>query len=436
MSHPDKACLKAIHSQTAPSWTRRWLPWPKRFDIALLSFFAVVIAACDRINMAVAAPAIMQEYGWDTVKMGWVLSGFYIGYVLFMIPTGMIADRYGPKRVFASSVAWWSLFTALTPLPKSLSGMTLMRITMGAGESGMYPSVNGILVRWFPRQEYSRAASFSWSGGALGAIIAFPLASMIVGLWGWRAIFFAFAFLGVIWLPLWVLGSSDDPATSRGISQRELEHILEARPVMEVVRSVPWREILRLPALWALLLLHFSANWFAYMLISWLPTYLMIGRHFSLANMAIGSSLPFLAILVGTNFFGTLIDRLSIRHSRTSVQKMVLLPYAFAAVIFLLVPLASSSSITVLLLCLSTALMSCVIPIYASGSLDLAPRFAATVVAFQNSMANFAGILVPVVTGYLVKFAGWNSAFWLTAAISTGGILIYLAFGQARKLVD
>src|SRR5262249_44075108 len=151
------------HTESETPLIRRWLPWPKRVDIALLCFFALVIALCDRVNISVAAPLILEKYHWDTVQMGWVLSGFFIGYTLFMIPIGMLADRFGPKRVFALSVAWWSLFTALTPIPKTLLGMVLMRVIMGAGESGMLPSVNGILVRWFPNNEYSRATAFTWS---------------------------------------------------------------------------------------------------------------------------------------------------------------------------------------------------------------------------------------------------------------------------------
>ena len=81
--------------------TRR-LPWPKRLDIATAwPSVALVIAYCDRVNISVAAPSMMREYGWDTAGMGWVLSGFFAGYALMMIPAGMLADRFGPKRVFA-----------------------------------------------------------------------------------------------------------------------------------------------------------------------------------------------------------------------------------------------------------------------------------------------------------------------------------------------
>src|SRR5207248_6947533 len=68
------------------------------------------------VNMAVAAPFIMRDYGWSLARMGWVLSLFYVGYVAFMIPAGILADRWGPKRVFAWGVAWWSLFTYTDPV--------------------------------------------------------------------------------------------------------------------------------------------------------------------------------------------------------------------------------------------------------------------------------------------------------------------------------
>ena len=79
----------------------RRLPWPKRIDLALLSFLAMVVGLADRINIAVAAPILMKERSWDTVQMGWVLSGFYIGYALLMVPVGALADRYSPNGCLA-----------------------------------------------------------------------------------------------------------------------------------------------------------------------------------------------------------------------------------------------------------------------------------------------------------------------------------------------
>jgi MFS family permease len=135
-----------------------------------------LIATCDRVNIAVAAPSIMREYGWNTTQMGWALSAFYFGYVFFMIPSGILADLWGPKKTFGWAVGCWSLFTALTPLPRGLGALCGLRALMGVGESATVPSIGAVLARWFPPAEYSRASGFAWSGGYAGSVLAFPLA--------------------------------------------------------------------------------------------------------------------------------------------------------------------------------------------------------------------------------------------------------------------
>jgi MFS family permease len=102
----------------------------------------------------------------------------------------------------------------------------------------------------------------------------------------------------------------------------------------------------------------------------------------------------------------------------------------------LLVPATSSPVLLVVLLCLAAGLASGAYPVITSGSLDIAPRYSGTVVGLQNCVANFSGILVPVVTGYVVKVSGWTAAFWLAASVCTFGFLAYTFFGQAKKLVD
>jgi len=402
----------------------------------VLTFVAMMIALADRVNLSVAAPVLMEQRGWDTVQMGWVFSGFFIGYSLMMIPAGIVADRFGAKWVLCFSLAWWSLFTALTPWPRSLPMLLLVRVLMGMGESGMVPCTNSILVRWFPRREYSRASAFCWSGSHAGLIMAFPLASFILRFWGWPYIFFAFACLGALWLPLWVFRVTDKPEDCPGLARSELMEIVGERPELPRMTEVPWRQILSCPAVYALMSLHFSFNWIAYVLASWLPTYLLKERHFSLSSMAIGSSLPFLSILIAGNVFGLLIDRYTVRYDRTRVRKCFLLAFLLAGAVLSMVPAANSPTMIVMLLCLGGALASAAYPIIASGSLDIAPRYSGTVVGFQNCVANFAGILVPVVTGYAVKVSGWLAAFWILASVCGAGFLVYVCFGQSRRLLD
>ena len=430
---PDNG-LVSVHDR--PLSKARWLPWPKRIDLSLLCFFGLLIATCDRINIAVAAPAIMREYGWDTTQMGWALSGFYIGYVAFMVPAGILADRCGPKRAYAVGVGWWSVFTALTPSPRSEGFLLTVRALMGAGESATIPSISATLARWFPPQEYSRASGFCWSGGYAGSVLAFPFASMILRYWGWRMIFYVFAALGGLWLLFWWKGAYNRPQSCPSISESELKHIAASRPPMIESRAIPWKVILSAPASWAVFAVHFSSNWFTYFLISWLPTYLQLARHFSLRTMAAGSSLIFLSALCATNLFGFLLDRLSRGRNRTRVSKLFLLPFVCAAAILPLMSHASGEPVIVLLLCLSAALMTGATPVYASGGLNLVPRFAGSFVGVQNSIANLAGVLAPIVTGYLVATRGWNAAFICTAAVCLFGISTYLLLGKAERVLD
>ena len=414
----------------------RFLPWPKRVDIAVLCFAAVVISHCDRINISAAAPFIMKERHWDTAQMGWVLSGFFFGYTTFMVLTGYLADRFGPKLVFGASVVWWSLFTGLTPAPTTVVGMAVIRGLMGVGESGTNSCTNSIFVRWFPPYEYSRATSFAFGGAYLGPIVALPLAAALADRWGWKSVFYVFASFGFFWLPFWIVGSNNRPETTRSVGPQELDKILEARPVIQDAGALPWQRILTLPAFWAVSILHFSANWIYYMLATWLPTYLLSVRGFSLTSMAIGSALPFLSAWFGLQLFGYLIDLAVRRHNRTLVRKLFLIPFAGSAVALLLVPHVSGQASVVFLLCLASFLLTSASPTLNSGSLEIAPRYAGTFMGFQNTAGNLAGILVPVVVGTIAKAYGWNVTFLSALAISTVGIGVYGLFGRAEKLLD
>ena len=386
--------------------------WPRRVDAALLCFAANVIAHCDRISLSVAVPAIMGEYQWDTAQMGWVLSAFFAGYTLLMIPAGLAAQQFGPRRVFAACLAWWSLFTMLTPWPRSLAGFAAMRFSLGMGESGTAACINGTLARWFPPSEYARAAGLCWSAGYAAPMIAFPCASWILHQFGWRAIFIGFGLLGFLWLPFW--WRLEEPAAPQ-----------------ETVAS-SWADLLRAPAVWAVFLLHFSSNWFLYVMISWLPTYLTLERKFSLPGMAAGAAVPFVFAWIGTNTFAWAIDRYAARGSAAMARKLFLAPYALAAASIFAVPRVETATAAVILLCAAMGLLAAATPIFSSASLRLAPSRAASLAGAQNAFANLAGIIAPAAVGYVAKTSGWPAAFALTAGICLAGITACWAVGESE----
>jgi MFS family permease len=399
-----------------------WVTWPRRINIALLCFFTLLVAYCDRVNLAVAAPDMMREFQWSTAQMGWVFSGFFAGYTLFILPAGLVVERYGARRVLGYGLIGWSVLTALVTVPRTIPVLSSTRVLLGASESGTFPAINTLLARWFSKEEYARAAGFCWAGGYAASIVAFPLAGAILHLWGWRGIFWAFGGLGLVWSMVWVKGTA-----------KEGEIRNEKRQTAED-SSIPLPILLRSRPVWALLVLHWSSNWFSYVLISWLPTYLEIARHFSIGSTAIGSAMPFLAAWLGTNVFGFAIDRLSLRFPRTKVRKSMLLPFALSGFMLAGVGLLTSYAAIVGLLSLATALMTAATPIYASGSLDLAPNSSARLVGIQSTVANTAGIVAPVVSGYLARNGGWGAVFTVTALVCLLGAVTYGCIGRAEPL--
>ena len=150
---------------------------PQRIRMVIFFFLSNLICYMDRVNISVTAPVIMKEFGWNEAALGVILSSFFWGYTLLQIPGGWLADRFGGKRILSMGVLWWSLFTMLTPLARSVGGMTAMRALMGIGEGVNFPSVQSMTAKWIPAGERSRVSGFTLSGVSVGNIIAFPLAA-------------------------------------------------------------------------------------------------------------------------------------------------------------------------------------------------------------------------------------------------------------------
>ena len=351
--------------------------------------------------------------------MSWVLSGFFLGYAIFLIPSGLLVQRIGPYKVLLVSMAGWSLLTILTPLPRTLLGMFAARVALGVFESAMFPCMNGLLAAWFPRHEYARAAGFCWSGGYAGPILAFPVAEQILVTWGWPPIFWVFGAAGIVLLLVSRVVARDTPP---GIPE-----LATQAPFLSNIRLLARREV------WAVFILHFSSNWFVYLLLTWLPTYLKQARHFSPSFLGTASALPFLAALCGANIFAVVIARLSTRSSKTRVRKGILVFYVLGALALMQLPRAGSQGEVVATLGIAAALMTSATPVYAAGSLELAPEAAAALVGMQQAFANLAGIFAPVVSGYLAR-TSWNRVFTVTALICFAGTATYIALGSAEPL--
>ena len=156
---------------------------PKRVIVMLMCFVSVFICYIDRVNISVAIIPMAEQYHWTGTTKGWVLSSFFIGYLAGMVPAGWLANRYGGRRVMAVALIGWSCFTVLTPVAAGVSLTTLIfvRIAMGLGEAGSFPSAFNLFARWIPLTERSRAAAINNTGIPLG-LTQTSIVNALVGL--------------------------------------------------------------------------------------------------------------------------------------------------------------------------------------------------------------------------------------------------------------
>jgi ACS family glucarate transporter-like MFS transporter len=261
---------------------------PRHWLLALLSSLSV-ITYLDRVCISVAGPRMQQELGISPEGWGWVVGVFAVAYGAFEIPSGYLGDRFGPRRVLARIVLWWSVFTSLTGLVSNYVLLLLVRFLFGAGEAGAYPNSSAVIWRWFPASKRASAFGAIWMASQLGAAMAPLLVVPLQMRFGWRTAFFVFGILGVFWSGVWLWWTKGIAARIPIVTGGRSNEISIGR---QIQGPMPLRTILSSRNLWVLLIVALSYCYGMYFFISWLPTYLVKARGFS-ENDLLLSSLPF-----------------------------------------------------------------------------------------------------------------------------------------------
>ncbi|MEO8724247.1 MAG: MFS transporter, partial [Sphingobium sp.] len=244
--------------------------WPKRATVLVLCFLATFVCFLDRVNMSVAVIAMQKEFGWSEATKGLVLASFFVGYLIFQVPSGRLASRFGGRYVMAAAIIWWSLFTILTPLAAmvSLPLLLLVRVGMGLGEAATFPAAYNLGARWFPPTERSRFVGVLLSGIPIGTLFALTTTGAIVDSWSWHSVFYLFGSIGIVLALVWLVLIRNSPAEHPGVSAAERDLLQQGGAVAHGTRVTPWRKLLSQPAVWALIVNHFCCNWILYVLLT------------------------------------------------------------------------------------------------------------------------------------------------------------------------
>lgn len=415
-------------------------PSRTRFKIVSLTFLAIVIAYLDRANLSVASVTIMKEYGWNTAQWGSILSAFFVGYLLLQIPAGWLADKIGGKRVLASGVTWWSLFTALTPMATTLNGMWWVRAFMGLGEAVTFPAETAIASKWIPVKERARSQAWNLSGMALSLALSVPLSAWIVNAFGWKWVFYISGLIGFVWTVFWLWYAKDDPVDHPGVNQAELRLIQQdgGKEGKHSASGGDWRAVIKAGPVWALAFNYFFQNYSWYLYLTWLPGYLVMARKFSIMKMGIYGMLPYLGAFMATNLAGYVSDRLALKVGVTKARKYIMyMAFGGSALFLYLGANAATGEVAVLWISLAVSFLSMNFSPFWALPIDLGPSNAGLISGIMNTFGTLAGIVAPIVTGLIVSSTGsWVYALGVAVALAVIGVFVCALFIDGRQVVD
>jgi sugar phosphate permease len=408
---------------------------PYRFRVLGLLFILVLVMYLDRLCIAVAGPRIQHDMRINPSHWGWVIGAFTLAYALFEIPSGILADRVGPRKVLTRIVLWWSAFTALTGAATSYRVLLVVRFLFGAGEAGAFPNCTSAVSRWTPAAERARALSVFWMATAVGGALAPPIVVSIEQSHGWRAAFYALGSLGVFWSAVWYWWFRDSPAEQAAVSPEERQKI--GAPLVRSAGRVRFSQLVRNGNFLRLLLMYHTYCWGAYFYLSWLHTYLELGRGLTENQMEVASALPSWAGLAGLLAGGYFSDRLARRHSlrfaRCSIGSASLI---LSGLLLLGATMTPNVWGAVALLTIGLGVMDLMLPIAWSICVDAGGEHAGAISGAMNMAGQAGSLISSVAFGYWVEWSGsYDRALMPLAAMLIVSGFVFATIDPARKMI-
>ena len=402
-----------------------------RWFVVFLLFAVTVVNYIDRSAISFAVHMIQSEYSLSSSQIGLILGAFGIGYIISTLFGGMAVDRFGAKRAYFVAVLAWAVSIGWTGAATGFLMLYAARTALGLAEGPSFPTTTSAITRWLPPQERATAL-----GGALVAVpialaIGAPLVTLLIGTFGWRAMFFVLAVASLVWLPFWLIFYANDPSESDRIGTQEAEHIARSGRDEPPAAQSPsgahvWRALLTTPTLWANYWAYFVFGYYLFFFMTWLPEYLRKTYNLDLSSVGLVSFLPWATAAVLLIAFGRWSDAILKRTSSLRLARSYQIAGTQLVAALAIIPVALSSNIVVAVAGITVAVAASMAAnaAYYAVIADLVPRVAGTAMGIMTIFFAASGFLAPVITGYALEITGdFRPAFWLITALAASSVI-------------
>ncbi|MGB8846287.1 MAG: MFS transporter, partial [Terracidiphilus sp.] len=288
----------------------------KEWIVVGLLVFSVLVNYVDRGNLSLAMPLLEREFAFSSLRAAELLSAFFWTYAIVQLLgiAGWLTDRYSAGWVLMGGYVLWSLAMACLGFAPTYAALFALQLVLGMGESVAYPCYSRIFAA-MPQEHRGRANAFIDAGTKIGPAAGAFAGGLVLVHYGWRMLFLAFGIGALIWVVPWYFAMPrGEAAESQSAVERERD---SSNPGAEP--SI--LKMLCLPRAWGALIGHFCGNYFYYLLLGWLPTYLVQEEHLSIRDMSRLTAAVYLLIACSTVTAGWISDRLIARgKSPTAVR--------------------------------------------------------------------------------------------------------------------
>ncbi|MCA8093836.1 MFS transporter [Burkholderia anthina] len=403
------------------------------FTVFLL-FMVYGINYLDRVALSIVAPIVQTDLGIDATQMGLVFSTFFVGYALFNFIGGLASDRLGPKLVYVLSVGLWSVFCGMTALTVGFVSLLIVRLLFGMAEGPLCSAANKMVNNWLPRGAAATAMGLLSAGSPLGGAIAGPIVGLLAAQFGWRPAFWIVCAIGLAWVVVWTMSTSDRPATpvnaapSTPAAASAHAASAHAASASAATPAHTLSHYVRQPRILATAAAFFSYNYVLFFFLSWFPSYLVRAHHLNIKEMSVATVVPWLVGTIGLACGGAISDALYRLTGNLLLSRRIVLVTCLlgAGACVAVAGAVQSTQGAVALMSVSLFFLYVTGAIYWAIVQDVVhPARVGGVSGFLHCMGSLSGVIGPAVTGFIVDRSGsFASAFVLAGAIALAGAVL------------
>jgi ACS family glucarate transporter-like MFS transporter len=428
----------------------------QRFVLISILFFHSMNTYMDRACIASAADRIMEDLHISLEIWGLILGIFAVGYALFQIPSGWIADKFGPRKALTIVVSVWSCFTALTGAATNAIQMLVLRFLFGVGEAGAFPGAAQAFYRWLPAKERGLAHGINFSGSRLGAALSLFLMPILIRgcswettfwgllnepfpiIWsgiGWRWTFVFNGVIGIIWATVWLIWFRDNPQDNKKVTPAELAYIEKGR-VEDLKTSIKssFVEVFTSLNMSLAMMQYFASNVTFYITLTWLPLYM--GKQWG-EKAIFASAIPLVGAAAANWLAGTMVTQLHKKGYHVGSRRITAI-IGFSLGVLGLVLATQTDSLAFFVFAFSLATFGVDMTLSPSWAFcnDIGGGKSGAVSGAMNMVGNIGGALSAIIFPLLLSEDGSANTFFILAAVINGLAIVCWLFMNPNRTND